>query len=663
MTELNSSILELIISAKDLATETIAKVNAELAATGDEAVASSEKSSSAMAGLAAPLAAVGVAAVAALGVSAKMASDFNQQMELVHTQAGASQKEVEALKNQVLALAPAVGFGPTALAEALYHVESVGYRGADAMSILKISAEGAAVGQASLDDTTYALTSTMKSFNLEGIGAATKTMGELNAIVGSGDMKMQDLNAAIQTGILSTAQTFGIDIQSMGAALSYLTDRGEKADVASTRLSMGITLMAAPTQKAAKLLGDIGMAGPAVVASTDAMTQALRKAGLTTVTLADDLKKPDGIQVALTDLQKHLTASGISADDAAALMSRAFGGGRTDKALMALIENLTGIKQKYDAIGASANNFGEDWAAQQAQANQKLKEFEAGLQTLAVQLGEHVLVSIFATISAIQSMWRAFTADKGVQDSFRMIGSAVAQLWSAVATQLGPALEQLWPKVQPLVMLLAKTLGVDLVLSLLAVIKALTWSIELFSAILNIITQVVVWLANAGNAAGKFAAGWAQSIGGIKGIIGDFIGYLLGFGWNSLGGTIGKSILNGLTGALKGAVSGIPGASGVMKDLHIPGFATGGVVPGSTGQAVLALVHGGEVITPPGEKYGGNANNVGGGGMGVNLTVNVGTFTGSSAEFDNLASKIYQSLMRTARANGTQLPAIGIRPA
>ncbi|QNK82601.1 phage tail tape measure protein [Nakamurella sp. PAMC28650] len=589
-----------------------------------------------------------------------MASDFNQQMELVHTQAGASQAEVEALKNQVLALAPAVGFGPTALALALFHVESVGYRGADAMAVLKIAAEGAAIGQASLDDTTYALTSTMKSFNLEGIGAATKTMGELNAIVGSGDMKMQDLNAAIQTGILSTAQTFGIDIQSMGAALSYLTDRGEKADVASTRLSMGITLMAAPTQKAAKLLGDIGMAGPAVVASTDAMTQALRKAGLTTVTLADDLRKPDGIQVALQDLQTHLTASGISADDAAALMSRAFGGGRTDKALMALIENLTGIKQKYDAIGVSANNFGEDWAAQQAQANQKLKEFQAGLQSLAIQLGEHVLVAIFATIGAVQKMWTAFTADKGVQDAFKLIAAAAGQLWQAIATQLAPALEQLWPKVQPLVMLLAKALGVDLVFSLLAVIKVTTWSVELFAEMIKLVSTLISWVESAVGASAKFASEWVRSIGGMKNAIGDFVGWLLGFGWSSIGGTIGRSIVNGVTGVLKGLSSSIPGANTALHDLHIPGFATGGVVPGSMGQPVLALVHGGETITPPGEKFGGNANSVGGS---VNLTVNVGTFTGSSAEFDNLAAKIYQSLMRTARANGTQLPSIGVRPA
>lgn len=36
-------------------------------------------------------------------------------------------------------------------------------------------------------------------------------------------------------------------------------------------------------------------------------------------------------------------------------------------------------------------------------------------------------------------------------------------------------------------------------------------------------------------------------------------------------------------------------------ELNIPGFATGGVVPGPIGTPTLAVVHGGETITPPGE--------------------------------------------------------------
>ena len=58
--------------------------------------------------------AVGVAAVGFESV--KLAMNFDQTMELIHTQAGASQAEVEQLKQKVLELAPAVGIGPAKLA-------------------------------------------------------------------------------------------------------------------------------------------------------------------------------------------------------------------------------------------------------------------------------------------------------------------------------------------------------------------------------------------------------------------------------------------------------------------------------------------------------------------------------------------------------------------
>src|SRR5690242_5262817 len=88
--------------------------------------------------------AVGAAAVAYESV--KLASSFDQAMELIHTQAGASQAEVEQLKQKVLDLAPAVGMGPEKLAEGLYHVESAGFRGAQALDITAAAARDAALG-------------------------------------------------------------------------------------------------------------------------------------------------------------------------------------------------------------------------------------------------------------------------------------------------------------------------------------------------------------------------------------------------------------------------------------------------------------------------------------------------------------------------------------
>jgi TP901 family phage tail tape measure protein len=337
-----------------------------------------------------------VAAGAAVALSVKASNQFNQSMELITTSAGASQKEVDSLKDKVLALAPAVGFGPDKLAEALYHVESVGYRGSQAMDILRMAAEGAQIGQADLDHTTYALTSTLSS-QVMGAESAAKAMGTLNAIVGAGDMHMEDLNGAIGTGFLNSAKVFGLSLTATGAALATLTDNGEHADSAATHLRMSMSLMAAPSKAAAKAFEGIG---------------------LSTLSLSEDLRKPNGFLVAVQDIKAHLAttfgpesvnqlasyskilkeqgagaadAYAASAGGAANALSKMFGGGKSDAAILTLLGNTDRLDSKFKQITETSNSFAESWAKQQKTSKQAYMDFTAQLDVLKVKFGNAIM--------------------------------------------------------------------------------------------------------------------------------------------------------------------------------------------------------------------------------------------------------------------------------
>src|SRR5579862_9356348 len=81
-------------------------------------------------------------AAVAIGVEAvKSATEFTSTMETIHTQAGATQKAVEQLTGSVLKLAPSTEQGPQQLAEALYHLKSVGLDNAAAMTALKTASD------------------------------------------------------------------------------------------------------------------------------------------------------------------------------------------------------------------------------------------------------------------------------------------------------------------------------------------------------------------------------------------------------------------------------------------------------------------------------------------------------------------------------------------
>lgn len=336
-------------------------------------------------------------ATAAVGYeSIKSAMNFQQSMEMLHTNAGVAQSSIAGLSDAVLKLAPQVGQGPEELATAMYHIASAGnglWSTSQQLDILKTAAEGAAIGQASLDDTTYSLTSALAS-NVTGAKNASEMMSTLVAIVGAGDMHMQDLNAAIGTGFLGTAASFGVSIQSVGAALATLGDNGEQGAAAATRLRMMLSLMASPSQEASKQLSALGLTASDAATATGTMSTVFAKTGLSTTKLADDLRQPNGITVAVEDLKSHLESAGLSASETDAILSKAFGGGRTDAALLQLLQNTDRLNVKFQDINASTGKFASDFAAQQQTAKQQWDQAWAGIQSDLVRLGDDLLPTV-----------------------------------------------------------------------------------------------------------------------------------------------------------------------------------------------------------------------------------------------------------------------------
>src|SRR5262249_19681136 len=151
---------------------------------------------------------------------------------------------LDAIRKGLIAMAPAVGFGPEALANAMYHVVSSmnavlppAQRVTGELHVQRIAAEGAVIGHSNLEDTTYALASAMNALHGP-VSDAGKVMGELNAIVGAGDMTMTDLLEALKSGLIPTANTFHVSLQSVGAALAVMGDMGMRGALAGTRLRM-----------------------------------------------------------------------------------------------------------------------------------------------------------------------------------------------------------------------------------------------------------------------------------------------------------------------------------------------------------------------------------------------------------------------------------------
>src|SRR6266487_4047477 len=339
----------------------------------------------------------GVAAVASI----MLATKFDAAMERVHTQAGASQAEVEKMSGAMLDLAPKVGTGPEALAESLFHVESVGLRGAKALDTVAASAKLAKVGNADLEQTTNAVAAAFVT-QMKDAKSLNQIVGLLNATIGQGNMKLNDLTAAISTGILPVAKNFGLGLADVGGALAVMTDRGMHADEAATRLKMTMTMMEAPTAKASK---------------------ALHSVGLSSTQLALDMHKPEGLVVALTDLKSHMDKAGLSAVKQAQVIAAVFGGGRSSAGVQTLMNNLTALDEKTKGVTAGVNKFGEAWAKTQRTAKFQWDQLKASMESAGVKLGNVLLPSVLRIAGAVGKLADAFAhLPSGIQGTIVTVG-------------------------------------------------------------------------------------------------------------------------------------------------------------------------------------------------------------------------------------------------
>ena len=319
--------------------------------------------------LALPLIAVGA-------VAGKSAVDFQNSMELLHTQAGVAQQAVDKLSKGVLALAGPTATAPDELAKGIYHLASQGLRGQQAMDALKVSAEGAKLGQADLEDVTNALGATIVA-KIGGVHSYGQAMGELNKIVGAGDMRMQDLADAMGTGLPASAKIAGVSLDQIGGALATFGDNNIRGAKAGTLLNSTLRIMSAPSKAAADALAGVGI-------NATELGNKLRQGGLT---------------AAIGDLKQKMDAAGLSATEQGVLLTRAFGG-RQATGVKILLDEFDRLKGKVKEVGAGGSEFASDWTAYTKTTAYHLASMGAQMQSTGVTIG-NVLLPIVAKLADI----------------------------------------------------------------------------------------------------------------------------------------------------------------------------------------------------------------------------------------------------------------------
>lgn len=335
-------------------------------------------------------------------------------MERIHTQAGATQSAVGKLSKEVLNLAKSgqVTAGPTQLADALYRIEGAGYRGAAAMKALKASAELAAVGNSDVEDTAKTLTQVLKP-GIKGVKDFTDAVGQINATVGAGDLRLQPLVDALGTGVVTSAKQAGLSFKDVTGALAVFGDETNNVSGWSSQLATALHFITNPGMKASGALHDLGIGQ---------------------YQLAKDFRGPNGLVTGLKDLKAHLDAVGkIRAE---ADLGDILPGGR-GRVLSVLLNQVGLLQQKEKQIAGTTADFGKSVAQTQQTMQFKIQAAWAQLQADAVQLGSALGPLIIPAFTKIVDFITKLT------DKFNSLSPATKKTIfeiAGIAAVLGPGL-------------------------------------------------------------------------------------------------------------------------------------------------------------------------------------------------------------------------------
>lgn len=443
-----------------------AATQTDTAAAAQTRLGASSERAAAGAGVASNALKYGALAVAAIGYeSVKAAGNFESMTQHLVTDAGESQKNLSMVRSGMLALSAQTGTSTEQMAAGMYHVESAGYHGAQALQVMKAAAEGAKVGNADLDTVSKALTGTMNAYGMSG-SQATQMMNELITTVGQGDMKMEDLASSLGN-VAPVAAAAGISFAQIGAAIATMTAQNMSAQQATQDLSHTISSLQNPnavqikemqalglnSNQVSKSLGKAGLTGTldeltqavarntkggdvlistfnqskqaaanaqtmikAMPASLQKLAEAYLNGSVTSKQWTADLKGLSPIQASLmkqfasTADQTHkfnnlLTSGSPAAQTYNAAMSKLLGGTTGLKtALMLTGGRMSTFKAGADAISEAARKGGsnvDNWDKIQATFNQKLDRAKASVEAAGISIGTVLLPVVSKVAGAV----------------------------------------------------------------------------------------------------------------------------------------------------------------------------------------------------------------------------------------------------------------------
>ena len=321
--------------------------------------------------------------VAAGAAAVHLATDFEESMSKIEGLVGVSGKQVSAWSDQILNMGQTLPQAPKELADALFFVTSAGFRGAEAMDVLTMSAKAAAAGLGETLTVADAVTSAVNSYAQSGLTAAEAT-DVMVAAVRTGKMPADAL-AGVLGAVLPVAAQMGVGFDEVAASIASATRQGLEASKAAMGLRYMLMSLMKPTAMTTAVLDDYGL-------SIGEVQKSLAERGLLAT---------------LTDLADTFDLTSVKGRAAFATI---VGGARGFSAASILVgQNAEAVAGVFDDVTNAAGSTAKAFEVASGTAAFKFRQALTQLEDAAINLGNTLLPIITKdVIPAVQSAIKWF---------------------------------------------------------------------------------------------------------------------------------------------------------------------------------------------------------------------------------------------------------------
>lgn len=231
--------LNILIKAKDMASKVLGKYEKEFQQMG-------------MA-----LTGAGAAGAAGIGAAVKVAADFEQSMARVGALSRSTDDELDTLTSTAKKLGSTTSFSASQASEGMSYLAMAGFDVNETVAAMPGLLATAAAGQTDLASTADIVSNVLSGFAIE----AENTSRVADVMAATFTSSNTDLNMLGETMkyVAPIATAAGMSLESMAAATGLMGNAGIQGSMAGTSLRGMIMRLQAPTDKAAKAIGKLGL--------------------------------------------------------------------------------------------------------------------------------------------------------------------------------------------------------------------------------------------------------------------------------------------------------------------------------------------------------------------------------------------------------------------